>query len=195
MTMVEFKALFGDKEYQNGPASLSDFELILNALGEDVTAIKAWPTSEYFYLALAEAMETVDRKKIISASDFRAIMKIMGATEAEINRLLDPTFYGSMTVTDLRQILIKLSSDYVEPDKTEPVITILGNNPEYVLKGETYTDAGATAEDDVDGDITGDIITDNQVDTTYSGQYAVYYNVKDSSGNEAEAKRTVYVHT
>jgi hypothetical protein len=140
-------------------------------------------------------METVDKKKILSTSDFRTIMKLMGATEAEINKLIDPTFFGSMTVTDLRLALIKLSSDYVEGDTTDPVITILGNNPEYVLKGDTYVDAGATAEDDVDGDITGDIVTDNQVDTSYSGQYAVYYTVKDSSGNEANEKRTVIVHT
>jgi len=195
MTMNEFKALFADKEYQNGLASVSDLELVLNAMGEDISSIKNWPTAEYFYTLLATAMKTVDRKKIVSTSDFRTIMKIMGATEDEINKLIDPTFYGSMTVTDLRQAFIKMASDYVEGDTIKPVITILGNNPEYVLKGDIYMDAGATAEDDVDGDITGDIVTDNQVDTTYSGTYAVYYDVKDSSGNSDSKKRTVYVHT
>jgi len=195
MTMDEFKAIFADKEYQNGLASISDLELIFNEMGSDITAIKAWPTAEYFYETLTGAMETVDKKKILSTSDFRTIMKLMGATEAEINSLIDPTFFGSMTVTDLRLALIKTASDYVEPDTTAPVITILGNNPEYVLKNETYTDAGATAEDDVDGNITGDIVTDNQVDTSYSGQYAVYYTVKDSAGNSTTEKRTVIVHT
>jgi hypothetical protein len=195
MTMDEFKAIFADKEYQNGLASVSDLELILGEMGADVTAIKEWPTAEYFYETLTGAMETVDRKKILSTSDFRTIMKLMGATEDEINGLIDPTFFGSMTVTDLRLALIKMSSDYVVGDTTAPVITILGNNPEYVVKGDTYVDAGATAEDDVDGDITGDIVTDNQVDTSLSGAYGVYYTVKDAAGNTANAKRTVIVHT
>jgi hypothetical protein len=138
-------------------------------------------------------METVDKKKILSTTDFRTIMKIMGASEDEINKLIDPTFYGSMTVTDLRVALIKMTSDYVEVDEDAPEITILGNNPEYVSKGDVYTDAGATAEDEVDGDITGDIVTDNQVDTSAVGAYGVYYTVKDAAGNEASAKRTVYV--
>jgi hypothetical protein len=47
--MDEFKALFEGKEYQNGLASVSDLELILVAMGEDVAPIKAWPTAEYFY--------------------------------------------------------------------------------------------------------------------------------------------------
>jgi hypothetical protein len=195
MTMDEFKALFEGKEYQNGLASVSDLELTLNAMGADIAPIKAWPTAEYFYETLTAAMETIDRKKILSTSDFRTIMKLMGATEDEINKLIDPTFFGSMTITDLRLALIKMSDDYVEGDTTAPVITILGNNPEYVLKGDTYVDAGATAEDDVDGDITGDIIVDNQVDTTYSGTYGVYYTVKDAAGNDASEKRTVIVHT
>jgi hypothetical protein len=195
MTMDEFKALFADKEYQNGLASVSDLELTLNGMGSDITAIKEWPVREYFYTTLAAAMETVDRKKILSTSDFRTIMKIMGATEDEINGLIDPTFYGSMTVTDLRLSLIKLSSDYVEPDTEAPVITILGDNPVLVEQGTVYTDDGATAEDNIDGDITGDIVTDNQVDTTYAGTYGVYYTVKDSAGNSADAKRTVRVYS
>ena len=195
MTMDEFKAIFADKEYQNGLSSVSDLELILGEMGADITAIKEWPTAEYFYETLTEAMETVDKKKILSTSDFRTIMKLMGATESEIDELIDPTFFGSMTVTDLRLALIKMSSDYVAGDTTAPVITILGNNPEYVIKGDVYTDAGATAKDDVDGDITGDIITDNQVDTSFSGVYGVYYTVKDSAGNSTDDKRTVIVHT
>jgi len=195
MLMDEFKAIFAEKTYQNGTSSISDLELVLKEMGADITAIKEWPSAEYFYETLTGAMETVDRKKLLSTSDFRNIMKMMGATQDEINKLIDPTFYGTMTVTDLRQALIKMSSDYVEPDLNGPTITILGNNPEYVLKGDTYVDAGATAEDEKDGDLTGDIITDNQVDTTYSGEYAVYYTVKDSDGNVAEDKRTVIVHT
>ena len=113
MTVDEFKALFKSKEYQNGLASISDLELTLKAMGDDISAIKDWPTAEYFYETLTTAMETIDRKKILSTSDFRTIMKLMGATEDEINNLIDPAFFGSMTITDLRLALIKLTDDYI----------------------------------------------------------------------------------
>ncbi|HIE58618.1 MAG TPA: DUF5011 domain-containing protein, partial [Hydrogenothermaceae bacterium] len=79
-------------------------------------------------------------------------------------------------------------------DAGTPVITLLGKNPVDVIKGTTYTDAGATANDDVDGDITANIITVNPVDTNTVGEYNVTYNVSDAAGNPAvEVVRTVRV--
>ncbi|MDD4924772.1 MAG: DUF5011 domain-containing protein, partial [Dehalococcoidales bacterium] len=79
-------------------------------------------------------------------------------------------------------------------DTTPPVITILGNNPETVLQGSQYTDAGATAIDNVDGNITASIITVNNVNTSIIGTYTVTYNVTDAANNPAtEAVRTVNV--
>ena len=70
-------------------------------------------------------------------------------------------------------------------DTTPPVISILGTNPVNVNKGDTYSDEGATATDDVDGDITANIKVDNTVDTSVAGTYYVYYTVSDAAGNEA----------
>ncbi|HNP35123.1 MAG TPA: DUF5011 domain-containing protein [Woeseiaceae bacterium] len=79
------------------------------------------------------------------------------------------------------------------PDTVAPVITITGANPASVVVGGTYTDAGATAMDDVDGDITADIVTTDDVDETTVGAYTVTYTVADSAGNETTATRTVNV--
>src|SRR3989442_3166929 len=68
-------------------------------------------------------------------------------------------------------------------DTTPPVITILGSNPVTVQVGSTYTDAGATATDNVDGVLTSKIVTVNPVNTGVVGTYTVTYNVKDASGN------------
>src|SRR5439155_12770402 len=70
-------------------------------------------------------------------------------------------------------------------DTTPPVITLVGSNPVTVQFGSTYTDAGATATDNIDGNITPSIVTVNPVNTGVAGTYFVTYNVKDAAGNAA----------
>ncbi|MEI7513403.1 MAG: HYR domain-containing protein [bacterium] len=79
-------------------------------------------------------------------------------------------------------------------DTTPPVITRLGSDPESVILGGVYTDAGATATDLVDGNLTPSIITVDPVNTSILGPYTVTYNVVDSAGNHAtEVTRVVNV--
>ncbi|MBO0593396.1 DUF5011 domain-containing protein, partial [Cellulophaga sp. E16_2] len=80
-----------------------------------------------------------------------------------------------------------------EEDSTKPVIILIGDDITITV-GDTYTDQGATANDDVDGDITSDISIVDLVDTNVAGTYTVTYNVTDAAGNEAtEVTRTVIV--
>ncbi len=80
------------------------------------------------------------------------------------------------------------------PDTTPPTITLLGNSPVTVELGSTYTDAGATASDNVDGNITTSIVIVNPVDTNTIGTYTITYNVQDAAGNNAiQVTRTVNV--
>jgi hypothetical protein len=79
-------------------------------------------------------------------------------------------------------------------DSEAPTITLSGDEKVTIEVGETYTDEGATATDDVDGDLTDEIDITNNVDEDVIGTYYVTYNVSDASGNDAEeVKRTVYV--
>lgn len=80
----------------------------------------------------------------------------------------------------------------VEIDTVPPEITILGVDPAQVLQGETYTDLGATALDNVDGVINNVTVTSN-VNTNIVGTYQVNYMATDASGNTAEAIRSVEV--
>ena len=73
-----------------------------------------------------------------------------------------------------------------QPDTTPPVITLLGNPAVTVEVQSTYTDAGATATDNVDGNITPRIVTVNPVNTAKLGSYTVTYDVKDNAGNAAK---------
>lgn len=90
----------------------------------------------------------------------------------------------------------------IEPDTIKPVITLLGEPSLQIDNGATYTDAGATAEDERDGDITERMVTTitkdgEQVlffDTTDAGMYIYHFNVSDAAGNPAvEVIRTVTV--
>jgi hypothetical protein len=79
-------------------------------------------------------------------------------------------------------------------DTTAPVITRTGLATISVERGNSYTDAGATAADNIDGDISGNIVATGTVNTLVSGDYTISYNVTDASGNAAtQVQRTVQV--
>ncbi len=79
-------------------------------------------------------------------------------------------------------------------DVTPPVITLIGDPIVRIATGSTYTDEGATADDNLEGDITEHIVVQNHVNTNVEGTYVVRYNVRDWAGNWAEEViRTVIV--
>lgn len=88
--------------------------------------------------------------------------------------------------------LIPASMLFAEDDTTPPVITITGNNPETVEVGAAYTDAGATATDDI-GPSVVPVITTGTVDTAVCATYTLAYSATDTAGNTATASRTVNV--
>jgi hypothetical protein len=79
-------------------------------------------------------------------------------------------------------------------DKVAPVITLKGQQIITINAGENYKDAGATANDDVDGDITQSIEITGMIITGTPGVYTLTFKVKDNSGNAAApVVRTVRV--
>ncbi len=82
------------------------------------------------------------------------------------------------------------------PDTTPPVITMRGTSPITIQMNSTYTDAGATASDNVDGNVTSSIVTVSTVNIHVTGPYTVTYNVSDAAGNHAiQVTRIVNVVT
>ncbi|MDD4289907.1 MAG: DUF5011 domain-containing protein [Patescibacteria group bacterium] len=76
-------------------------------------------------------------------------------------------------------------------DTTDPVITILGDNPIVLYRGDAYVDTGATAIDNVDGVIS--VQTSGYVDTSQIGTYIITYSVTDSSLNLSTKTRIINV--
>lgn len=96
---------------------------------------------------------------------------------------------GNPAIQKIRTVRVIATADNVPP-----VITVVGSSPVSLTVGTTYTDAGVSALDDIDGDITDNITVINPVDNNVVGTYTVTYNVSDSSGNPAIQKtRTVDV--
>jgi hypothetical protein len=103
-------------------------------------------------------------------------------------------WFMNVLLVALSMLIVNGCGDDAGGDTTKPVITLIGASTVTVTVGDTYTDAGATAADNVDGNITAKIVIVNNVNTSNAGTYDVTYNVKDTAGNKAdEVKRTVTV--
>jgi len=81
----------------------------------------------------------------------------------------------------------------VNADTVPPVITMLGEANVSLVEGSAYTDAGATASDNVDGDLTVQIVTLGIVNTMVPGTYTVTYTVSDQAGNAAAPQERIVI--
>jgi len=103
-------------------------------------------------------------------------------------------YYIQYSVTDADNNTTTVTRTVTVQDTTSPEITLIGSAVVNVEAGTTYTEQGATAEDNFNGDISSSISIDNAVNTNTIGVYTVTYNVSDVSGNPAvEKTRTVNV--
>jgi hypothetical protein len=79
-------------------------------------------------------------------------------------------------------------------DAVSPILTLVGEASVTVPSGNIYSDAGASAEDNIDGDISTSIVATGAVNTAVVGSYVITYNVVDRAGNSAASiTRTVTI--
>ena len=81
-------------------------------------------------------------------------------------------------------------------DTTPPVITLNGSSSEQqslptIAGNGSYSDPGATANDDEDGAIT--VTVSGTVDANTKGAYTLTYSATDAAGNTATDTRTVSI--
>ena len=77
------------------------------------------------------------------------------------------------------------------PDRLAPAINLNESSVVRLVVGEAYTDAGATALDNIDGDIT--VTTSGTVDAGTPGEYTLTYTATDQAGNTTTETRTIIV--
>jgi subtilisin-like proprotein convertase family protein len=76
-------------------------------------------------------------------------------------------------------------------DLTPPAISLAGDDPLFLLVGETFEDPGSTAVDNVDGMVA--VTVSGAVEPSTPGDYLLTYSAVDAAGNTATATRTVRV--
>jgi len=76
-------------------------------------------------------------------------------------------------------------------DTTAPVITINGEDTKTIEINSVYNDAGASAQDDIDGGVL--VTTLGSVDTSIVGTYILTYTAKDNTNNISTKTRTINV--
>ena len=108
---------------------------------------------------------------------------ITGSIEA--NGVVDSSKPGVYTITysakdQAGNVAIELTRTVtvipmVVVDEVAPEIALIGEAQIRLEQGATYTDEGATAEDDIDGDLSDQILTENSVDVDVPGIYIITY--------------------
>ena len=147
------------------------------------------------------AVVGVDAANVAASTDTILALESISWIDTEVNGdaelLLSYNDFSSISGIEINldgDLIIGYEGTAASPDIVIPVITLLGDASTTVTIDTSYVDAGATAEDNIDGDITASIVTANSVNVNTLGSYTVTYNVVDSSGNTAiEVTRTVVV--
>ena len=107
--------------------------------------------------------------------------------------VLLPSLIVSCSDDDPIPAPVVVTPEVVIPDTGAPTITLVGSSTINIEEGDSYTDAGASASDEVDGDISSSITTSGSVDTSTPGTYTLTYSVSDAAGNSVELTRTIIV--
>ncbi len=144
--------------------------------------------NELGYAYTDEGATAVDNKDGTMTSEITTVNSVDVDAEGSYTVTYDVTDAAGNAATQVVRTVT------VTPDATIPVITLTGDSSVTVEGATSYSDAGASATDNIDGDLSSSITTVNNVDTKTPGTYTVTYNVSDAAGNAAaEVSRTVTV--
>ncbi|GEM_PF-2036107 len=99
--------------------------------------------------------------------------------------------YSAEDAAGNRASKIRLVEVLTAADTVKPIIKINGEESLSIYEGDTYTDAGATATDNVDGDIL--VATSGAVNNRIPNIYSITYTAIDKAGNVATKIRRVAV--
>ncbi len=146
--------------------------------------------TELLLLEINQVISNLSKEEVDTKEEIQALITALG--EEIVVPASRPV--PKPTPTPVPEPVLEVIPEVI-PDTTLPIITLIGSEIVTIAKGTSYTDAGATAKDDVDGDITDKIVLGGDtVNTNARGTYIITYTVKDKAGNET-LPRTIRVVT
>ena len=171
--------------------TLFSFKYLIGEDAKDITAQLCTKQENFVSDTTKYTLDTIrDKYKLLDLSQKIFTKKFRVQSTDDILQANVSSFGGENLI---QQFVVRFTFKEDAPaDTTPPVITITGDNPVNIKVGDSYTDAGATAVDDVDGEVNVTTVS-NDVDTTQIGTYYVTYEATDVAGNKATAKREVHV--
>lgn len=136
-----------------------------------------------------------------TAAILRSLYYSTSTATSSVHAMKNALLYGGDTIPALSSITAsgkRLNAfgalQYLANDVTAPVITLNGSAAITLTVGDSYTDQGATATDNIDG--TYSVTGIGSVDTSSAGVYTITYDATDLAGNHAvQVTRTVTVNT
>ena len=165
-----------------------------------VTVQKLQDTNPPIITLIGDEYLTLPPGEIFQDPGAEAVDSLDGPVDFNTNGLVDISTQGLYTITytavdsdgNAASPVVRFVEVVDASDITPPVITIIGATFEEITVGDSFTDSGATAVDELDGELS--ITTLGAVDTGRVGFYALTYKAADSSGNHAiPVARVVYV--
>jgi len=138
-------------------------------------------TGESYSEEGATATDNVDGTLLVSISG-----SVDTSTEGTYTLTYRATDLDGNEAVKTRTVLVETL-----PDTTPPAITLNGDSSVTLTRGSSYSEAGATATDDVDGSVA--VTVSGSVDTMSVGEYTLSYSATDSAGNTATLTRNVTV--
>ena len=172
-----------------GGVTITDVNGMVSGLNEAITAEK----TSYTATVANDASEFT----VMATPDDSVALSVDVADSGEDSQTF--TFTGDsvslivvITAQDATTKTYTITITRAVADTTPPLIVLTGPDTVILTEDGTYTEQGATAEDDVDGTV--DVTIGGNVITETHGTYTVTYNAMDAAGNPAtQVTRTVIV--
>jgi hypothetical protein len=124
-----------------------------------------------------------------------AVTPCSGPTPVFTDGIVDVQTVGLYTIVytaNAGELKSEAARSVTVVDSTAPVISLTGDNPLTIARGNKFNDPGAIARDTCASEFAA--TATSNVDTNTSGSYTIIYTAKDPAGNQASPmKRTVNV--
>ena len=166
---------------------------------QDIVGVDREDTSHPEVLKIATLLQSLDNDQNpnngikISQTRNNLFTDDVNIADFDLTELVkkDPTLRVLVSEEDVLAHLNSSTNIEDSTDRVPPVITLTGESTVTVIQNSQYTDAGATATDNIDGTVK--VSSSSSVDTSKVGTYTITYTATDNAGNEASTQRTVKV--